>query len=77
MNILERVTAPTPTFFKKLRNVGLALAAASTAIIGAPLPLPAILVKIAGYLAVAAGVAGAVSQAVVIDLPPDNNHDDE
>ena len=65
MNIVERVTSPTPSFFAKLRNIGLVLAAISTTIAAAPLPLPAILVKIAGYLAVAAGVASAVSQTAV------------
>jgi hypothetical protein len=41
----------------------MALAAVSTAIFAAPVALPVILVKIAGYLAVAGGVATAVSQA--------------
>ena len=27
MNLLERAVSPTPTFFQKLRNIGLALAA--------------------------------------------------
>ena len=40
----------------------LTLAAVSTAIFAAPLALPAVIVKIAGYLAVAEGVATAVSQ---------------
>ncbi len=29
MNLLDRVVSPTPTFFQKLRSIGLALAAAS------------------------------------------------
>ena len=33
MNLLERAVSPTPTFFQKLRNIGLALAAISAAII--------------------------------------------
>jgi len=70
MDILQRLTAPTPPFFKKLRNIGLILAAASTAIVSAPLALPAILVKLAGYLAVAATVTSAVSQVAVSDTPP-------
>ena len=71
MNILQRITSPTPTFFRNIRNIGLTLAAISAAIVGAPVALPATLVKIAGYLGVAAGAAGAISQAVVVDLPPD------
>ena len=62
MKIVERIKAPTPKFFKKLRNIGIGLAAIGTAIIAAPVSLPAIVIKIAGYLAVAGTVAGTVSQ---------------
>ncbi|MGH2645843.1 MAG: hypothetical protein ACRDE2_17965, partial [Chitinophagaceae bacterium] len=60
--IIERAQAPTPSFFKKLRNIGLAMAAVSVAIISAPVTLPVIIVNVAGYLAVASGVVSAVSQ---------------
>ena len=65
MNLIERAVSPTPTFFQKLRNIGLALAAISAAIIAAPVVLPAIVVTIAGYLAVAGTVLSAVSQVTV------------
>jgi ABC-type xylose transport system permease subunit len=65
MNLVERAVSPTPTFFQKLRNIGLALAAASAAIIAAPVTLPAIIITIAGYLAVAGTVISAVSQITV------------
>lgn len=65
MNIVERVKAPTPKFFKVLRTVGLALCAASGAILAAPIALPAALVSAAGYFTVAGGVLTAVSQAAV------------
>jgi ABC-type xylose transport system permease subunit len=65
MNLLDRVVSPTPTFFQKLRSIGLALAAASAAIIAAPVALPAIIVTVAGYLAVAGTVLSAVSQITV------------
>ena len=65
MNLLDRVVSPTPTFFQKLRNIGLALAAMSGAIIAAPVALPAIVVTVAGYLAVAGTVLSAVSQITV------------
>lgn len=64
MNIIERAKAPTPKFFKKLRNISLLLAALGAAVMGAPVALPAIALKIAGYLAVAGGVGSAVSQVV-------------
>lgn len=63
--IYNRVNAPTPTFFKKLRNIGLALAAVATTIVAAPVALPALIIKVAGYLAVAGGVLSAVSQTAV------------
>ena len=65
MNLLDRVVSPTPTFFQKLRSIGLALAAVSAAIIAAPVALPAIVVTVAGYLAVAGTVLSAVSQITV------------
>jgi ABC-type xylose transport system permease subunit len=63
--IVSRITAPTPSFFKKLRNIGLALAAVATAIVTAPIALPAVVVTVAGYLAVAGAVLTAVSQTAV------------
>lgn len=48
-----------------MRNIGLILATISTTIAAAPVALPAVIVKIAGYLAVAGGVASAVSQTAV------------
>lgn len=64
MNIIERMKCPTPPFFKKLRNVGLVLAAIGGAIMASPIALPVGVVTAAGYLAVAGGVATAVSQSV-------------
>jgi hypothetical protein len=60
--IIDRVKAPTPLFFKKLRAVGIVLAGISTAIITAPVSLPIAVVTAAGYVAVAGGVISAVSQ---------------
>jgi hypothetical protein len=63
MTLQQRVKAPTPKFFRDVRNAGLVLAAISASILTAPVALPAVLVKVAGYLAVAGSVASAVSQA--------------
>ena len=62
MNILKRAKAPTPKLFKKIRNAGLAMAAIGGAVLASPVTLPAVLIKAAGYLAVAGSVASAVSQ---------------
>jgi len=64
MKVIKRMKQPTPPFFKKVRNIGLTLAAIGGAIIAAPVALPAALVTAAGYLAVAGSVASTVSQAV-------------
>ena len=55
----------TPRFFKKIRNTGLTLAAAGTAILAAPVALPALVIKIGSYLALAGAVSSAVSQTAV------------
>ena len=65
LSLQERLSAPTPGFFKKLRNIGLIITAVSTAILTAPVSLPAAVITVADYLTVAGGVLGAVSQATV------------
>ena len=65
MNIIDRVKAPTPKFFKVLRNVGLALAAAGGAILASPIALPAGIVTVGGYLLAGGSVLSAVSQSTV------------
>lgn len=67
MNVVERAKAPTPKFFKVLRNIGLALLAVSGSIVAAPVALPAVVLTVAGYAAVAGGVLSAVSQITVDD----------
>ncbi|TRW97064.1 hypothetical protein [Flavobacterium gawalongense] len=66
MNIVKRAKAPTPKFFKVLRNIGLVLAAVGGTILAAPVALPVVISSIAGYLAVAGGVLSAVSQITTI-----------
>jgi ABC-type xylose transport system permease subunit len=65
MNLIERAKAPTPRFFRILRNVGLALAAAGAAILAAPIGLPAAIVTLGGYLTVGGAILSAVSQITV------------
>lgn len=64
MTLKERIQSPTPSFFKKVRNIALILAAVSASILTAPVALPAIVVHVAGYIGVGATVASFVSQAV-------------
>ena len=60
--IINRAKAPTPKFFKVLRNIGLVLAAVGGTILAAPIALPVVVTSIGGYLAVVGGVVSAVSQ---------------
>ena len=65
MNAIKRAKAPTPKFFKVLRNIGLTLAAVGGTVLAAPIALPVVVTSVAGYLAVAGGVISAVSQLTV------------
>ncbi len=73
MKLKDRYKKKIPSFFRKLRNIGIALATAGGIIIAAPISLPAIVISIATYLTVAGTVATAVSQAVVSDNDFDDN----
>ncbi len=64
MTLKERILSPTPNFFKKIRNAAILLAAVSTTLLTAPVALPAIIIQVAGYVAVSAAVATAISQTV-------------
>jgi len=65
--LLERAKAPTPKFFRVLRNIGLTLVTVSGAVLAAPVALPVALVTAATYVGVAGGVLSAVSQVTVDD----------
>ena len=65
MNLIERVQAPTPKFFRIIRTIGLALAAAGGAVLASPITLPAAIVTVGGYFVAAGTVMSAVSQAAV------------
>ena len=73
MKLVTRAKAPTPKFFKVLRNVGLVLAAVGGTILAAPVALPLVVTSIGGYLIVAGGVASAVSQLTTVGEIPNVN----
>jgi uncharacterized membrane protein HdeD (DUF308 family) len=75
MNIIKRVKAPTPKFFKVLRNIGLVMATIGGTILAAPVALPVVLTSIGGYMAVAGGVVSAVSRLTTGEaaLQPNEN----
>ena len=66
-NVINRMQGSTPKFFKILRNIGVALAAVSAAVFASPVAMPTVITDVAGYLAVAGSVMGAVSQSAVLN----------
>ena len=67
MNIINRAKAPTPKFFRILRNIGLMAAGFGGVLIASPLDLPAFVENAAQYLVLAGGIISAVSQVTVDD----------
>lgn len=65
MNVVERVKAPTPKWFKVLRTIGITLASVGGAVLASPVFLPAGIVTAAGYLLLGGTVVTAVSQTGV------------
>ena len=63
--IIQRLQAATPRFFQKIRNFGMLLTAVSVVLTTAVIPLPAVLITIAGYTALAGGIASALSQTAI------------
>lgn len=64
MNVLQRAAAPTPSFFKKLRLLGLILTTTSGVMIGGDMATGALL-EIVKHVASAGAVLMAVSQVTV------------
>ena len=67
MTIKQRIQSPTPDFFKKVRTISMILAAVSASILAAPIALPAVILQVAGYIAVAGSVATAISQVTTTE----------
>ncbi|MFT3903577.1 MAG: hypothetical protein QM727_10400 [Niabella sp.] len=65
LNLVERVKAPTPKWFKIIRNIGITLTAVGGAILTAPIALPATIVTVGGYLILGGTVATAISQTAM------------
>ena len=65
LTLAERVMAPTPKFFKTLRTIGLVIGLVGGAILASPVALPAAIVTIGGYLALAGSIVTGVSQTAV------------
>lgn len=67
MNIKERFLAPTPKFWRKVRNVMIGVGTFSAAIIATPAALPIVLVTLATYGLTIGSIGAALSQLTVED----------
>lgn len=65
LTLLQRIMAPVPKFFQRMKMLGLILAAIGGVLVAAPYEIPLALVNIGGYLIVAGAVATAVAQTAV------------
>jgi hypothetical protein len=63
--LIQRLIAPTPAFFKTVRTIGLVIGAIGAGILASPVALPAVVISIGGYLALAGGIISTVSQTAV------------
>ncbi|ADQ16778.1 hypothetical protein Lbys_1052 [Leadbetterella byssophila DSM 17132] len=79
LNIVERVTAPTPKWFKIIRTIGITLTAVGGAILTAPVALPTTIVTVAGYVLLGGTVATAIAQTAMQteDNEPKDKQDPE
>lgn len=59
----ERLSEPTPKFWRKIRNIAITLGTIGGIIVAAPIALPAAIVTVGGYLATAGTVATVLAQS--------------
>jgi mitochondrial fission protein ELM1 len=67
LSLKERVLAPTPKFWKKVQRIGILLTAIGTALVTAPVALPAAVITAGSYVAFGGGLIAAMSQFTVED----------
>jgi len=65
LTLAQRVVAPTPKFFRILRTIGVVVGLVGASILASPVALPAAVVTIGGYLALAGSIVTGVSQTAV------------
>lgn len=65
MSVVDRLNAPTPPFFKKLRTIGIVVGVVGGALATAPVALPVAIVSLSGYLLTAGSILTAVSSITV------------
>lgn len=65
LSLIERFKAPTPKFWKKVRNIGLTIGAVGGGLLTLPVSLPASVITIAGYMVATGTLTGILSQTTV------------
>jgi hypothetical protein len=65
LSLVQRVLAPTPSFFKKIRTIGLVMGVVGAALLASPVALPAAIASIGGYLVLGGSIITSVAQTAV------------
>lgn len=65
LNIRDRLTTPTPPFFKRLATIGRNISCFSIGLLISPVHLPDAVTTVAGYMTAIGGVIAAVSELTV------------
>ena len=65
LSLVNRVLAPTPSFFKKIRTIGLVMGVVGAALLASPVALPAVIASIGGYLVLGGSIITSVAQTAV------------
>jgi hypothetical protein len=65
LTLAQRVVAPTPKFFRLLRTIGVVVGLVGASILASPVALPAVVVTVGGYLALAGSIVTGLSQTAV------------
>lgn len=73
MEILKRLKAPTPKFWKKVRNTMIAVGTVAGIVLAAPVALPAAVATIAGYALTVGAVGTTLAQLTKEDAPEGEN----
>ena len=65
LSLIDRVLAPTPSFFKRVRTIGLVMGVVGAALLASPVALPAVIASIGGYLVLGGSIITSVAQTAV------------
>jgi len=67
LTFIQRLLSPTPSFFKKVRTIGLVMGVIGAALLASPVALPAVVGTIGGYLVLGGSIITSVAQTAVKD----------